>query len=1121
MIYKRKSSAAFLMLCLFVLSNTFAEQAGSGALEQSFRNPPQSARPYTLWFWMNGNISKEGITEDLEAMARVGIGGAQVFEITWGTPAGPVRMNSPEWLNMIQHAAHEAERLGLEFGVHNCPGWSSSGGPWNTPEHGMKNVVSSKTLVTGPTQYNDILPQPLTLLDWYQDVAVLAFPSPENESCMATASAQVSPDPTAGNPEALVDENPQTMVELPRPTKENPVQIRISFPEPFTARTLTLTCDGNMFHSKGVLEVSDDGQTFRKAADVLVPRYSQRHTLSFEPVTATVYRLTFSSAHHQVKQLNIAEIELSKKTELPNLASKTLGVPGKDLSPANPSIGPEEMVGQSGITNLTACTTKDGRLSWDVPEGKWTILRIGCTPNGRENHPSPEDQTGLECDKLSKAAVEAHWDGMMGNILSKLEPRQKNAKSGFTSVHLDSYEMATQNWTQGFENEFRKRQGYDLTSFLPVFAGYIVDSPEMTERFLRDFRRTIADLFAENYAGTFAELAHKEGLQFTHEPYGNGPQDDFQYGRYTDLPMGEFWSRPEGKTGFEQGKLASSIGHIYGKKVIGTEAFTAWSDVGKWQQDPYHLKVKGDSVYCEGLNRFAFHRYVHQPWTNCVPGMTMGLFGSHFERTVTWWEQGRAWMKYLARCQYLLQKGQFTADVCFYCGEDAPNSLGPRELPKGYDYDGCGLDALMTMSVKNGCVVLPSGMRYRLLILPSEKTMTPRVLRKIKELVDAGANVIGPKPDAAPGLADYPACDVKVQVLANELWPNRIIDQAPAEALTRLNIAPDFACESEKLTYIHRTIDDADLYFVANPDRVATNIDCTFRVSGKQPELWHPETGKTEPAPVWHTDGNRTTVPLRFDPAGSVFVLFRNTAPAPHAVAVRGKETARQLQVGPDRQLQIVAENPGTVEIDLADGSTVTKTISSIPAALPLEGPWTVTFQPNRGAPDAIQLPELISWTEHQTDGVKYFSGTAEYSKTFSWSRSKQNDERYILDLGSLKNIAEATLNGRDLGILWKPPFRIDITDVLKQEANDLRVKITNLWPNRIIGDERLYEPDAKWTGPHYSEWPQWLLDGKPSPTGRHTFLTWHFWKKDDTLLESGLLGPVQIRTVKIIPIQP
>lgn len=1057
---------------------------------------------------MNGNVTKAGITADLEAMKDVGIGGAQMFTVDQGIPAGPAKYAGPIWREMTAYAVKEAARLGLELCIHNGAGWSSSGGPWVKPEDAMQVLAWSEVKVEGPIHFSEVLPiakapRVESNVPFYRDIAVYAYPTP-------AAGDVVTPRPA--------DFLQRTGVE-----RGDRIQVDLS-PLP---------------------------------ADIAIPR--------------------------------------------------------------------------ANIVTLSGNLTADGRLSWDVPEGHWTILRMGYVPTGVHNHPAPPEGDGLEVDKLSKEALDKHWNALVGKVISDIGP--KGVKT-LNNVLIDSYEVGTQNWSPVFREEFKKRRGFDPLPYLPVIAGRIIDGKEQSERFLWDMRRTIADLFADNYYGHFTELAHKNGMIFSTEPYGNGGFDTIQSGSKADIPMAEFWL---GGGAMETTKMVSSVGHVYGKPIIGAESFTGDIMPGRWREEPYMLKALGDKAFCNGINRYIFHRYAMQPWLALKPGMTMGPWGTHLERTQTWWTEAATWMKYIARCQYLLQAGQFQADVCYYYGEDAPNDLpyggglSPAIVP-GYDYDGCDTKALLQMSVKNGKVVLPSGMSYRVLILPNTTFMTPPVARKLKQLVGLGATIFGPKPAQSPSLTGYPACDGQVQTIAKELWGEvipggptfhrfgkgqvianaRLGDVLAAQTSNR----PDFAFSptgaKANLASIHRKIGSADVYFVSNQRNRSAEETCTFRVTGMLPELWHPESGQIEEVAGYDESSSATTLRLQFDPAESVFVVFRKSAQKRHGGLlvknVDPKDSPKQAKIvidnarygsedgrgadvtglvrklvseGADeipatnslfgdpvvnvvKQLVIeyridgkprtqTAPENGLVELngDASGGlgpkqysftkmsnheamlvswtkagfagkdSAMRRISINAPAPTPpitLTGPWHVSFPPNLGAPSSASFDPLISWPKHNNPGIKYFSGSAVYTKAFNVPPAYLKQGMVVrLNLGTVKNFATVSVNGKQIAVLWKPPFALNVTGLLRAGANNLQVKVTNLWPNRIIGDEQL-PPDVEWDGDHLKKWPDWLIQGKPRPkTGRVTFETWHFYDKTSPLIDSGLIGPVTIQAAKAI----
>jgi hypothetical protein len=1169
-----------------LLGFTLTVSAGD-LLEAGFLSPPDSAKPQTWWHWMNGNITKEGITADLEAMKRIGLGGATIVNVDCSIPRGNVPFMSPEWREDFKFAVQEADRLGLKLCVENCAGWSSSGGPWNTATNAMQCLTSSETTVTGPAHFNAGLPLPPVTLGFYRDIAVLAFKDP---SAQADTAASTAPTPAKLEIKHAVFEGGGGSADV-------------------TTKIIGLIQSGQKSIVASTAELGDP-------ASGAVKHLRVDFTLDGSPATLTVNEgdaLIFPVSTNQLTAIRSFERFLTDRTFVHPPAATAFRAGGA--------------IPHDKVVDLTTKLGPDDRLRWEVPPGHWIILRLGYTPIGVNNHPAPKEGTGLECDKLNKAALDAHWDGFMQKLLDDIGPLSGKALDGSL---IDSYEIGNQDWTANFRAEFQKRRGYDPVPFLPTFTRCVLDNPAVTERFLWDMRRTVADLFAENYYGHFSELCRQHGLSSSIEPY-TGPFESLQCGAPDDVVMGEFWA---GSQGDPSVKMASSVAHIYGKAIAGAESFTGWPNDGRWQDDPYSLKPLGDLMFCQGINRYIFHRYAMQPWTNRWPGMTMGPFGINFERTVTWWSQGQAWIQYLSRCQFLLQQGRAVADAAYFDGQSAPVVMraGNPALPTGYDYDAVDANVLLHgATVKDGRLTLASGANYAILILPPDDiNLTPPVLSCLRKLVRAGATVVGARPQHSPSLEGYPGCDKQTEKVAEALWGScdgktvlehdfgkgHVIWNKPlADIFASHDLKPDFEFQSAtadtRLVYTHRVEGQTDLYFISNQQRQSGSADCTFRVSGKIPELWHPDSGEIEPAPVWSFNGGRTTVRLDFDPAGSVFVIFRQATGSTDHVVTANTTAAASLaskleiehaiytatdgagemdvtaklsgmvrdgqlavRVGHDafggdpaimhaKELRVdylLDDKPGHttvnesemltlpadttvdsasqweasmtadgspvvkawgnchVELKTADGGILQVYATNLPAPRELTGAWQLNFPANWGAPPSVTLEKLISWTESPNDGVRYFSGTATYEKDFEIPADRISVGRELwLDLGRVKNFAEVYLNGQDLGVLWKPPFRVNVTTAAKSGLNKLVVRVTNLWPNRIIGDEQL-PADCEWKGGQLLAWPQWLLAGKSSPTGRFTFETWHHYSKNSPLLESGLLGPVTLHTAEIIP---
>jgi hypothetical protein len=1137
-----------VLLCMATVAT-----ARGGELGRSFKAPPFSARPWTYWMWMDGNLSREGMTADLEAMQRAGLGGVIIMEVDVGVPRGPVKFMSNEWRQIFRHAVKEAERLGLQITLNAGPGWTGSGGPWVKPEQSMQHLVASESAITGPTNFDAALPQPAPrkpyfgtgglpaeLLkaqnEFYRDVAVLAFPTPAGQERIADIDhkALYVRDPFSSMPGV----------------------------EPFIAM----------------------------AAD-----------------------------HFAL--------------------------------PDNTAIAPD------GILNLTDRLGADGILSWSAPPGNWTILRFGRTSTGANTRPAPAPGLGLESDKFDKTALDAHFEQFVGRLRRELGPT-KRKDVGWTSLHIDSWEMGAQNWTAAFREEFQRRRGYDPLCYLPAFTGLIVQSREITERFLWDVRQTAQELVIENHAQHLKEIGRQHGFALSIEPYDMNPTADLNLGAVADVPMCEFWANcfESWFSCFE----AASIAHTGGKRIVAAESFTS-DDKERWLFHPGQLKSLGDWAFCSGVNRIVFHRYAHQPWLDRWPGMTMGPYGVHWERTQTWWDMVGEFHRYLARCQVMLRQGEAMADILYLTPEGAPQAFRPPKSAvsgnppdhREYNFDACSPEMLMARaSVKRGQVVFPGGTSYRLLALPEVEMMTPKLLRKVKHLVEAGATIYGVAPRKSPSLSDHPRCDTEVQTLAREIWgeiPNRergpgkgrVIwstvsgkhteasalqanpvqdanwiwfsegnpaasaavgkryfrrtvvlprseiasarlaltadnsfttwvngrkigtgdnftrveafdvasslkpgtnvlaiaaenggdqpnpagliaslhvrlhggdtlelnsdarwlastttkrdwqlstatdtnwtaamelgplgmspwgrlgpaeefpevypDYAELAAVLRADgVLPDFEADGP-LRYTHRRDGQTEIYFVANRSADTVTAKAAFRVSGKAPELWNPLTGESRRAQVWDERDGRTFVPLNFGPYDSLFVVFRKSTKAPSA-----RTAGRNWD-----EFSTVAE---------------------------VSGPWKVNFRSGRGAPDKLTFDKLTEWSKHNDPAVKFFSGVAKYATTLDWRPAQSSifnrQSPIFLDLGRVEVMARVKLNGKEVGIVWKPPFRVEISKALQPGENALEIEVANLWPNRLIGDAGL-------------------------PTDqRVAWTTWNPFTKDAPLLESGLLGPVTL----------
>jgi len=995
-----------LTVALLVVTGIVQQSAAQTAeLKKGFLNPPASAKPGVYWYFMDGNMTAESMTKDLEAMKKAGIGNLIFLEVNVGIPRGKVDFLSDEWQKLFAHAVKEAERLGIEITLGIGPGWTGSGGPWVPAKQSMQHLVSSTVNITGGSNQKIKLPVPPPMKpyfgegsftpelkkrweDFYEDVAVLAYPTP----------------------------------------------------------------------------------SINKKIDDIDEK-------------ALFYRAPYSSVKG-VKQF------------LPSVA-------------VYDKVPQEAIISKNKIINLTGKIKRDGTLDWTPPPGDWTIVRFGTRNNGAVTRPAPIPGVGFESDKFDTVAIYAHLDNYVGKLIRKIgKPKLSNA-GGLKRLHMDSWEMGAQNWTGHFRQEFIKRRGYDPLSFYPVYAGNIVQSLEISERFLWDLRQTSQELVLEYHATAVKKYGHKNNLSLSIEPYDMNPTADLELGNIADVPMAEFWSKGLGFNSSFSCFESTSIGHVNGKSLIPAEAFTAQDDEG-WKQYPGSMKNQGDWAFANGINRFTFHTFQNQVLPDSLrPGMTMGPYGVHWDRNQTWWPMAGAYHQYVSRCSFLLQQGNTVADVLYLTPEGSPHVFRPPfsaiegdvVIPdrKGYNFDGCAPGQLYKASVKDGKIVFPGGASYRILVLPDVKTMTPALVTKIGQLVKDGAVVIGGPPLKSPGLSGYPFCDQKVGRLAKLIWGDvnqpekqtshtygkgkiiwggeleKNIDNLypqydlTAAILESMHVKPDFETDGQ-VRYTHRATANWDMYFVSNRSDGVTESAVTFRTTKGTPQLWDPVSGETRFLPEFKISEGQVTVPLKFDAYQSYFIIFDKNI---------------RVKLVPGKNF-------------LAD-----ETVST------LNGTWQVSFDPKWGGPASITFDKLRDWTTRQEDGIKFYSGTAVYKKEFELPANISPDKKgkVYLDLGEVHDMARVKLNGEDLGVVWTAPWRVDITKSVIKEQNKLEIEIINRWPNRLIGDSKY--PD---NGVVDEQWPEWLLKGKPRNSKRLTFASHNFYDEKSPLLKSGLVGPVTIQ---------
>ena len=1316
-----------------------AERPADPTPEQ-FAAPPPDARPNTLYFWMNGNVTKAGLDADLAAIRDVGLGGVLMFDGSSDVPKGPVDYLSPQWLDMMTHMMSRAGTLGLKVGLHNAPGWSSSGGPWITPDRSMQQIVWTETTVAGGAAHVVRLPRPYTKLDYYRDAAVLAYPASAGDESVYRDAIATMRAAARVSPALLTDRDLHTSVDV---TPEKPLIVTMK--APFTARAVTLYGDAEATAFTATIEGSDDGATWTRIGQVTAPAQHERGieapgTLNVAGITARYFRITPKA------KLRLAEALFYATPRIDDWDLK-----GEHLFRVSPAVEAHptdlratDAIDPATVIDLTAKLGPDGVLRWTPPAGRWTILRFGHTTTGHLNVAASDSGRGLEVDKFDAEAVDFQYKSSVDRLVKAAGPM---AGKAFSFLEIDSYEAGLQNWTEALPTAFLQHNGYAITPYLPALTGRIVGDLDVSNRFLFDFRRTLADLMTDNYYGRMQQHANDAGLTMHIEGYGPGPFNSLEVAGHAQVPMTEYWSRTPW-TDNRTVKMVASAAHIYGKPVVAAESFTGEAETSRWQDYPYALKTLGDQMFAQGVNQIFFHRYAHQPDPNAAPGMAMGPWGINLERSNTWFAQARPWMEYLTRSQYLLRQGRYVADVLYFVGEETPYQAeyvrpdispdsNPRigqyfdpQVPPGYQYDMVNAEVLLTRAtVRDGRILLPNGASYRLLVMPATlSSMTPQLAARIRALVEQGAAILGPRPLHPMTLAGKAGGDRAFNEATEALWGGspdgtaRKVGRGTVfargdvgAALRALKVAPDAQCRTRspdgQVAWLHRALSNAEMYFVANRQRRAETVTCTFRVGSAAPALWDAETGAIARPALFETDRDVTTVTFDLSPAGATFIMLEPAAGAKGVgwIARDGRRVAElapktiaatspadsftlslwakpdiDLRLMPDEKIEgrinetgknyliparsgrdlheegsaiaglalgrngafvierlapdsvpavLVSHAPiagwthvalvydrGTPSLYLdgklartglrsgrrvyAGGSdapspsgvtyffegnatplaTVARAMTpaeiaaeaakgppapplattpvalnraadgrlhglawasgrytidggatfaaAVPDPITIDGAWTVRFQPGRGAPASAALPRLESLSHHADDGVRHFSGTATYERTIDVpADALRRGQRLYLDLGRVEVLAGVTVNGRDLGVVWKEPYRVDITDAVHPGSNTVSLAVTNLWVNRMIADAALPEEgafvDGDWPiGERFAAdgtkttvmarkitaLPEWYKAGRAKPPGgRVTFTPWTFFSKDEPLLDSGLLGPVRL----------
>ncbi|MDX9882648.1 MAG: glycosyl hydrolase [Prolixibacteraceae bacterium] len=1050
-------------------------------LAQKFTNVTETVdKPWCYYYWINDDISKEGITKDLLAMKEAGMGTVLIGNINPAGKDGNVPLFSDAWWECMVHAVNEGHRIGIDIGVFNSPGWSQSGGPWNTADKTMRYIVSSETKVKGPGKVAVNLPKPDSL---FRDIAVLAFPSVKTGE--NPLRPKVSSSPALASANKLADGDFSTGIMFA--AGEKTYHIELSFPEEIEANSLflypleTILATGRLYaHVAGkdslVREFRFDRSNFR---NLVGPMMKGPLALSLPGVKSSVFTLVLDNiqstgSFSDAPVTGLAEIVISEDAVLEKYVEKQLGkmhptpLPewnsyswGEQPFPVDAGL----MVNRKGIVNLSEKLHPDGTLEWDAPEGDWTILRFGMTPTGVKNHPAAPQGTGYEVDKMDSEKLVSHFENFVGELLKRVPDTSKEAMK---YVVIDSYEVGSQNWTDGYAEKFRQKYGYDPIPYLPALTGRIVGSVAESERFLWDLRRAVADDIAEEYVGGLKEISNEHHMKLWLENYGHWgfPSEFLKYGGQSDLVGGEFWNE---RSGYEC-KAASSSAHIYGKPTVYSEAFTASQQA--FLRHPALLKQRGDWSFTEGINHLVLHVYIHQPDDNRKPGVN-AWFGTEFNRHNTWFKYASCWTDYIRRCQLMLQQGKYAADVCYFIGEDAPIMNGPQipPLPEGYSFDYINAETILTrLTVKDGRFTLPDGMSYSIMILPPLKTMRPEVIQKLEELVKEGGIIYGPRPERSPSLENYPECDREVRAWAEKLWGDAngkpvALNYGKGKVFNGLELEEVFSqtgLENDvdlsgdyPVLWTHRTAESRDIYFITNQSEKEIAFTPSFRVKNKKPQLWNPLTGEIRALNEFETIGNHIRVPLKLSAYQSYFVVF---AEQPAAGSIREGYRSNF----PERE--VVAS---------------------------LDGPWQVAFEDTATGPrNPVTFASLANWPENPDERIRYYSGSAVYTKEFDMDEVEPGDALY-LNLGDVQVVSRVKLNGEPIGGTWLKPHLLNTKGLLKKGKNTIEIEVANLWRNRLIQEKSLPENGRK-------AW--WLIDDI---------------QPGEQLQPSGLLGPATVECLK------
>lgn len=1094
-----------MLFCLFVYCIKADAQNNNinyTELVHHFQSPPEAAKPWVFWYWMNAAVSKEGIKADLIAMKQNGLGGAYLMPIS-GAPDSPfvqppaVQL-TPLWWDMIRYSFHIADSLHFKLAMHDCDGFALAGGPWITPEKSMQKVVWTKTIINGGVPVDTILRQPESRANYYRDIAVFAYPAKAYSNISTyIIKPVVTTNADSLDASVLIIKNNETNFR-----SRQPCYMQYAFEQPFTCRSVIIRSRGYNYQANRLLiETSDDGKNFKQLTRLIPPRtgWQDSNTVTHAiPVTiAKYFRFVYDNEGSEPgaedldaakwrQSLSVREITLSAEPFIHQYESKN-GEAWRISKASNKEQLPDTLcVPLDSIRNISAYVDASGRLQWNAPNDKWIILRMGHTTTGAMNATGGGGK-GLECDKFDTSVVALQFNNWFGETIKQVGPDV--AKKVLSIFHVDSWECSSQNWSPVFAGEFKKRRGYDMMDYLPAMAGVPVAGRENSENFLADVRRTIAELVVDNFYGTMKQKAHAAGCDFSAESVAPTMMSDgMMHYKNADLPMGEFWFNSATHDKPNDMLDAISGAHIYNKNMVQAEAFTTLRM--DWNETPATLKTIGDRAYAMGVNRFVYHVFVHNPFVDQKPGMTLNGVGLLFQRNNTWWQQGKAWVEYAQRCQAILQAGKPVTDIAVFAGEDEPvrailpdrlvhalpgilgkerveaeitrlanknspvketsidviasaNMADPKDWTdalRGYKYDSFNKDALLHTTVKDGKVVFNNGNAYNLLVFPGSFNMNPNgeymsleVAMHLDSLIQQGANIILPKqqPTRTSGMLNYDQHNTKFKAVMRSIYGRKSFTTPWTEDdFRKMGLHRDVEIRDRKnnlltdLAWAHRSTGNTDIYFISNQKEEKRSVKISLRVQNKLPEIWDAVTGEIGRNVSWKNADGRIIVDVIVEPNQSIFIILNPAEQISH---------------------WYIANKPKQI--------------------LNINKNWHLQFDTAYGGPlNPVIADSLQSWASNNNDSIKYYSGTAVYTNSFELS-SIDPALKYSLQLDSVYNMAEVIVNGSSCSTLWTFPYKANVTKAIRPGKNDITIKVTNTWHNRLIYDNSLpKEKRITWT---------------------------------------------------------